>query len=105
MKEGKQGFIICVLVLFMCGSCFGRFVVEKNSLRVTSPNNLKDTYECAIGNFGDPQHGGILTGSIAPGQLDERKRKVSPEKKHLLLGVSDSDDSYSSGELEAISSS
>ncbi|KAL4581176.1 hypothetical protein LXL04_017385 [Taraxacum kok-saghyz] len=27
----------------------------------------------------------------------ERKTKVSSEKKHLLLGVSDSDDSYSSG--------
>lgn len=64
MKEGKLGFIICALFLFMCGSCLGRFVVEKNSLRVTSPDNLKDTYECAIGNFGVPQYGGTLTGSV-----------------------------------------
>lgn len=64
MKEGKLGFIICALLLFMCGSCLGRFVVEKNSLRVTSPDNLKDTYECAIGNFGVPQYGGTLTGAV-----------------------------------------
>ncbi|KAL1810636.1 hypothetical protein ACET3Z_027626 [Daucus carota] len=37
------------------GCCLGRFVVEKNSLRVTSPPELRDTYECAIGNFGVPE--------------------------------------------------
>ncbi|KAI7726852.1 hypothetical protein M8C21_002789 [Ambrosia artemisiifolia] len=42
----------------------GRFVVEKNNLRVTSPQNLKDTYECAIGNFGVPQYGGTLAGAV-----------------------------------------
>ena len=50
--------------MFMCGSSLGRFVVEKNSLRVTSPDSLKDTYECAIGNFGVPQYGGTLTGFV-----------------------------------------
>uniref|UniRef100_A0A175YJC0 EGF-like calcium-binding domain-containing protein n=1 Tax=Daucus carota subsp. sativus TaxID=79200 RepID=A0A175YJC0_DAUCS len=42
----------------------GRFVVEKNSLKVTSPDKLKDTYECAIGNFGIPQYGGTLVGAV-----------------------------------------
>lgn len=44
--------------------CMGRFVVEKNSLKVTSPDKLKDTYECAIGNFGIPQYGGTLVGAV-----------------------------------------
>ncbi|KAD3067584.1 hypothetical protein E3N88_35464 [Mikania micrantha] len=48
----------------MYGSCLGRFVVEKNSLKVTSPDNLKGTYECAIGNFGVPEYGGTLTGYV-----------------------------------------
>lgn len=41
-----------------------RFVVEKNSLKVTSPESLKRDYECAIGNFGIPQYGGTLVGIV-----------------------------------------
>ncbi|KAL4557766.1 hypothetical protein LXL04_035954 [Taraxacum kok-saghyz] len=63
MREGRLGFVICVLLL-ICESTLGRFVVEKNNLRVTSPQNLKDTYECAIGNFGVPQYGGTLAGAV-----------------------------------------
>ncbi|KAK1270684.1 Vacuolar-sorting receptor 1 [Acorus gramineus] len=58
----KLGFAIWVL--FLWGSCLGRFVVEKNSLRVTSPDSLKDVYECAIGNFGVPQYGGTMVGVV-----------------------------------------
>ncbi|KAJ0574141.1 putative EGF-like calcium-binding domain, Thioredoxin-like superfamily [Helianthus annuus] len=64
MKVGKSGFVIWVCFWLLCGSCLGRFVVEKNSLRVTSPDHLKDVYECAIGNFGVPQYGGTLTGVV-----------------------------------------
>ncbi|KAI4375567.1 hypothetical protein MLD38_013422 [Melastoma candidum] len=39
-----------------------RFVVEKNSLRVTSPDSVKGTYDSAIGNFGIPQYGGSMAG-------------------------------------------
>jgi hypothetical protein len=42
----------------------GRFVVEKNSLRVTSPAALRGVYECAIGNFGMPQYGGTMHGVV-----------------------------------------
>jgi hypothetical protein len=41
-----------------------RFVVEKNSLRVTSPAALRGVYECAIGNFGMPQYGGTMHGVV-----------------------------------------
>ncbi|XP_059462281.1 vacuolar-sorting receptor 1-like [Corylus avellana] len=46
------------------GFCVGSFVVEKNSLRVTSPNSLKGVYDCAIGNFGVPQHRGTTFGFV-----------------------------------------
>ncbi|KAK9289464.1 hypothetical protein L1049_007619 [Liquidambar formosana] len=62
MKE-KVGFLVCLLSLLL-GSCVGRFVVEKNSLKVTSPESLKDVYECAIGNFGVPQYGGTMLGTV-----------------------------------------
>lgn len=38
--------------------------MEKNSLKVTSPESIKGVYECAIGNFGVPQYGGTLTGRV-----------------------------------------
>ncbi|XP_059668144.1 vacuolar-sorting receptor 1-like [Cornus florida] len=63
MMGTKLGALVCVwFVLY--GSCVGRFVVEKNSLKVTSPDWLKDVYECAIGNFGVPQYGGTLVGTV-----------------------------------------
>ncbi|KAL0454310.1 UNVERIFIED_CONTAM: Vacuolar-sorting receptor 3 [Sesamum latifolium] len=42
----------------------GRFVVEKNSLRVTSPESIKGTHDSAIGNFGIPQYGGSMAGIV-----------------------------------------
>lgn len=59
----KLSFLLFVWVLLL-GSCLGRFVVEKNSLKVTSPKSLKGLYECAIGNFGVPKYGGTLIGSV-----------------------------------------
>ncbi|XP_042382171.1 vacuolar-sorting receptor 3-like [Zingiber officinale] len=42
----------------------GRFVVEKNSLMVTSPADLRGKRDSAIGNFGIPQYGGSLAGAV-----------------------------------------
>jgi hypothetical protein len=53
----------------------GRFVVEKNSLRVTSPNSLKGVYECAIGNFGVPQYGGTMVGIVAYPKANQKACK------------------------------
>ncbi|CAM8955239.1 unnamed protein product [Rhodiola kirilowii] len=56
---------LCAILMFsLLGLCLGRFVVEKNSLKVTSPEFLKNTYECAIGNFGVPQYGGAMAGQV-----------------------------------------
>lgn len=38
--------------------------MEKNSLKVTSPDSVKGVYECAIGNFGVPQYGGTMIGTV-----------------------------------------
>ncbi|THG20946.1 hypothetical protein TEA_006621 [Camellia sinensis var. sinensis] len=60
MKENLGIFVLVWFLLY--GTCLGRFVVEKNSLKVTSPESLKGVYECAIGNFGVPQYGGTMVG-------------------------------------------
>lgn len=41
-----------------------RFVVEKNSLSVTSPEKIKGKHDSAIGNFGIPQYGGSMAGNV-----------------------------------------
>ncbi|WOK96717.1 vacuolar-sorting receptor 1 [Canna indica] len=53
------------ILFLLWGVCWGRFVVEKNSLKVTSPDSMKGIYECAIGNFGVPQYGGTMVGIVA----------------------------------------
>ena len=39
-------------------------MVEKNSLSVTSPESIKGTHDSAIGNFGIPQYGGSMAGTV-----------------------------------------
>lgn len=59
----KLSYLWCVWIL-LCGSCMGRFVVEKNNLKITSPKSLRGIYNCAIGNFGVPKYGGTMIGSV-----------------------------------------
>ncbi|CAG7865368.1 unnamed protein product [Brassica rapa] len=63
MNQEKLGFF-SVSFLLILGLAMGRFVVEKNNLKVTSPDSIKGIYECAIGNFGVPQYGGTLVGTV-----------------------------------------
>ncbi|CAA6656961.1 unnamed protein product [Spirodela intermedia] len=53
-----------VFIFMLWGTADAKFIVEKNSLKVTSPDSLKDVYECAIGNFGIPQYGGTMVGLV-----------------------------------------
>ncbi|KAF7846574.1 hypothetical protein BT93_L4123 [Corymbia citriodora subsp. variegata] len=60
------GFLLgLLLVLSLVPLSVARFVVEKNSLAVTSPDKIKGTYDSAIGNFGIPQYGGSMAGAVA----------------------------------------
>ncbi|RDY06901.1 Vacuolar-sorting receptor 2 [Mucuna pruriens] len=71
MMNTKLSLLLCVWVLLL-GCCVGRFVVEKNSLRVSSPKSLKGVYECAIGNFGVPKYGGTLVGSVMYPKMNQK---------------------------------
>lgn len=54
--------------LFLCLNyaprSVARFVVEKNSLMVMSPEKIKGSHDSAIGNFGIPQYGGSMAGTV-----------------------------------------
>ncbi|GER44296.1 vacuolar sorting receptor family protein [Striga asiatica] len=61
----RENFSILACVWFaLLGSCLARFVVEKNSLKITSPESLKGVHECGIGNFGVPEYGGTMVGTV-----------------------------------------
>lgn len=39
-------------------------MVEKNSLMVIAPQEMRGKYDSAIGNFGIPQYGGSMAGTV-----------------------------------------
>lgn len=63
---GMGRLVVVAAVMMMCfvAPIAGTFVVEENSLTVSTPESLKGTYQSAIGNFGVPQYGGTLSGFV-----------------------------------------
>ncbi|CAN0927154.1 Vacuolar-sorting receptor 3 [Linum grandiflorum] len=57
-------WLIIIIACLIAPSCVARFIVEKNNLRVTSPDKIKGTYDTAIGNFGIPKYGGSMAGHV-----------------------------------------
>lgn len=61
----REGMVaVAVMVMLLAVRVAGNFVVEENSLTVTSPESLQGTYQSAIGNFGVPMYGGTLSGVV-----------------------------------------
>ncbi|CAH2074677.1 unnamed protein product [Thlaspi arvense] len=69
------GLVLMGWVMVWLGSCTGRFVVEKNNLRVTSPESIRGVYECALGNFGIPQYGGSMAGTVVYPKANQKACK------------------------------
>ncbi|XP_057429809.1 vacuolar-sorting receptor 6-like [Lotus japonicus] len=59
-----MAFPLFTLLFFLLSSVHGRFVVEKNSITVLSPHKLRAKRDGAIGNFGLPNYGGYIIGSL-----------------------------------------
>ncbi|OVA11702.1 EGF-like calcium-binding domain [Macleaya cordata] len=59
-----QYYLGFMVLLFFFQFSMARFVVERNSLTVTSPESIKGTHDSAIGNFGIPQYGGSMAGTV-----------------------------------------
>ncbi|KAF5471434.1 hypothetical protein F2P56_008225 [Juglans regia] len=72
---GEKLGLLALFWFMLCGFGVARFVVEKNSLRVSSPNSLKGVYECAIGNFGVPQYGGTMVGIVTYPKANQKACK------------------------------
>ncbi|XP_038689064.1 vacuolar-sorting receptor 6-like isoform X2 [Tripterygium wilfordii] len=59
------GYIAVLVIVVAVGSVSARFVVEKSSISVLSPLSLRSKHDGAIGNFGTPDYGGFIVGSVA----------------------------------------
>ncbi|CAM6098901.1 unnamed protein product [Calypogeia fissa] len=57
-------FAVAAILHMLVGLAWGKFVVEENSIKITAPDELKGTYDSAIGNFGIPQYGATMAGSV-----------------------------------------
>ncbi|KAK1324378.1 Vacuolar-sorting receptor 6 [Acorus calamus] len=75
----------------------GRFVVEKSSITVLSPENFRSRHDAAIGNFGIPEYGASMTGVVVYPEksstgcedFGERFRSLSSRPVVLLLDRGD----------------
>ncbi|XP_044489025.1 vacuolar-sorting receptor 3-like [Mangifera indica] len=84
MEIRKPTWSLCIFgFLFLLSYApysVARFVVEKNSLMVTSPESIKGSHDSAIGNFGIPQYGGSMAGSVV---YPKENRKGCKEFDHF----------------------
>ncbi|CAA0823805.1 Vacuolar-sorting receptor 6 [Striga hermonthica] len=60
----RPALIMYILIITTASFVQPRFVVEKSSLRILSPSRLKSTHDASIGNFGVPDYGGFLVGTL-----------------------------------------
>ncbi|KAL5547385.1 hypothetical protein UlMin_007072 [Ulmus minor] len=63
-KYRKVPSILTILKDALLLSVHARFLVEKNSFRVTSPDRISSTHDSAIGNFTIRQYGGSMAGNV-----------------------------------------
>ncbi|OVA01562.1 EGF-like calcium-binding domain [Macleaya cordata] len=84
---GLKLVLLWMILLIDRSSVFvnGRFVVEKSSISVLSPDHLRSKHDSAIGNFGIPDYGGTMMGSI-----------VYPEKSSTGCNSFDGDNAFKS---------
>ncbi|XP_078161589.1 vacuolar-sorting receptor 6-like isoform X2 [Carex rostrata] len=59
-----KAHLVITAFLFIVGSVYGRFIVEKSSVRVVSPRHIRGHHDAALANFGVPNYGGTLVGAV-----------------------------------------
>uniref|UniRef100_A0A803N4L4 EGF-like calcium-binding domain-containing protein n=1 Tax=Chenopodium quinoa TaxID=63459 RepID=A0A803N4L4_CHEQI len=63
-REGRLMVVVLVVIVVATRCTSGRFVVEKNSITVLQPYSLKAKHDGSIANFGVPEYGGSMVGSV-----------------------------------------
>lgn len=63
INKGATLALFLALTMVIDG-VFGRFIVEKSSVTILSPLAMRSKHDAAIANFGVPNYGGYMIGSI-----------------------------------------
>lgn len=63
-RESYARGLVALAMLLLVVPVWSVFLVEESALTVTSPESLQGTHQSAIGNFGIPQYGGTLSGTV-----------------------------------------
>jgi hypothetical protein len=64
MHQWLNPLLLFILLVTIISTATSRFIVEKNTVKVLSPEDLAGEREAAIANYGIPNYGGTLTGVI-----------------------------------------
>jgi hypothetical protein len=64
MHQCLNPLLLSLLLATILSTATSRFIVEKNTVKVLSPEDLAGEREAAIANYGIPNYGGSLTGVI-----------------------------------------
>ncbi|KAL5773742.1 hypothetical protein ACOSP7_013385 [Xanthoceras sorbifolium] len=65
MRKVKVTALLLTFTVVLISNCVcARFVVEKSSISVLSPLSLRSKHDSAIGNFGVPEYGAYMVGSV-----------------------------------------
>ncbi|XP_024389091.1 vacuolar-sorting receptor 3 [Physcomitrium patens] len=70
--------VAMVVLLLLAVPAWSTFVVEESALMVTSPESLKGKHQSAIGNFGVPQYGGTLSGTVSYPSVNSKACEAFP---------------------------
>ncbi|CAN0920142.1 Vacuolar-sorting receptor 6 [Linum grandiflorum] len=93
MIKMKKLMLLLLVVVATTFSGESRFVVEKSSIRVLSPLKLRSKHDSAIGNFGTPDYGGYMVGSVVYPEKQkgcqpfegDKPFKLNPARPTILL--------------------
>ncbi|KAK6916952.1 PA domain [Dillenia turbinata] len=77
--------VLMMILMIWTRIADGRFVVEKSSISVVAPHDLRSKHDSAIGNFGVPDYGGSLIGTV-----------VYPDKGSVGCSAFDGDQPFKS---------
>ncbi|KAG9439433.1 hypothetical protein H6P81_019598 [Aristolochia fimbriata] len=78
---GFRELVTVLLVSALLVSVRARFIVEKGSISVVSPDHLRGGHDGAIANFGVPDYGGTMMGIVAyPGKGSNGCEKFDGDK-------------------------
>lgn len=72
----KEFGVVCTLALLMLGSVSAdRYNVQTHAIHIKEPKAIAGDYEAAIGDFGVPLYGGILSGELVIPRYNENACK------------------------------